>query len=494
VEDGQTPDSGVEDANGTRIHCGHRNWALASGFVGRARIAVAVGLAALICAGGASAAHATHASTQELTITASDGTKLACGLVLPSGNPPVGGWPGLLLFHGLGENHQYMETIANTIAPAGFASLACDARGTGASGGKFDLDGANDVQDARDLFNWLAARSEVSDTQIGGLGISLGGGVVWNAAAAGVPFKAIVPVTAATNLVSALNPNGVPKTGLLGTLFNYVPGSSWDPTLQQARSDLLAGNVTGTVKSAEAARSVRSQLHTLNVPTLMLQGRHDFLLDMDQALPAYRLLAGPKRLYLGDLGHSPAPNPAAEQLTYFGEVVSWFGHFLAGTGRVQGGVVLAHDPWDGSTTSFKGVPATRHVFVNLPGTKKLASNGVATRSTRLPGGPLETFGDGYLTVRYSGANLWGRLVATVAVKGRSTPLTLGAVNLSKPAGVIRIPLSNQAVLLPRGKRLVVTVGMTGAVYSTPQLPPPSARITIGRITLNLSLLKKPVSR
>ncbi len=106
--------------------------------VGRIRVAVAVCVAALVCAGASAAAP----TTQELTITASDGTQLACGLVLPDGSPPAGGWPGLLLFHGLGQTHTFMETIAAAaFAPAGFASLACDARGTGASGGTFGLEG-----------------------------------------------------------------------------------------------------------------------------------------------------------------------------------------------------------------------------------------------------------------------------------------------------------------------------------------------------------------
>ena len=49
-----------------------------------------------------------------------------------------------------------METIATAaLAPAGFASLACDARGTGASGGAWGLGGPSEVQDVRDLFNWL---------------------------------------------------------------------------------------------------------------------------------------------------------------------------------------------------------------------------------------------------------------------------------------------------------------------------------------------------
>jgi alpha-beta hydrolase superfamily lysophospholipase len=437
-------------------------------------------------------------STQELTITVSDGTKLACGVVLPSGVPPPGGWPGIILFHGLGQTHAAMETIANAaLAPAGFAALMCDARGTGASGGTFGLDGPKEVQDARDLFDWFAARSDVSDTQIGAVGLSLGGGAVWNAAVAGVPFKAIVSAITWTSLGPALNPNGVPRAGEIAQLGSAVPFSRWDPSLTQARTDLLAGTVTAAVKSVEAARSVRSRLHSLTVPTLLLQGRHDFLFDMDQALAAYKLLAGPKRLYLGDLGHPPATNPSAELTTYLGEAVAWFEHYLAGFEAVGGGVQLASDPWDGKVTIFKSPPSTRRLTVNLPGTKKL-SCGTVARSVRLPGGPLETFGDGYVTVRYSGEHLWAGLIATVTTKGSSTPVTLGAARLTKRAGVLRIPLSDQAVLIPRGKRLVVTVGNQSAGVYGPVCgaPPPNAAptITIGRITLNLSLLKHNVSK
>ncbi|HEV8179477.1 MAG TPA: CocE/NonD family hydrolase [Gaiellaceae bacterium] len=463
----------------------------------RACVAVALCVAALVCAGASAASRATTTATQELTITASDGTKLACGLVLPTGSPPSGGWPGLLLFHGLGQTHASMETIANAaFAPTGFASLACDARGTGASGGTFGLDGPKEVQDARDLFNWLASRSDVSDTEIGALGLSLGGGEVWNAAAAGVPFKAIVPAITWTDLTLALAPAGVPKGGLVSQLQQLIPGQ-WDPALAQARDDLSTGSVTQAARTALAARSSRAKLHSLTVPTLLLQGRHDFLFDIDQALAAYRLLAGPKRLYLGDLGHPPATNPPAEQLTYLGEVVGWFEEYLAGGPKVSGGIKLAHDPWDGSTSSLKTLPGTRHLSVNLPGTKKLGSKGSTRRTARLTGGPLETFGDGYLTVRYSGQHLYGTLIATVAVKGQSTPVTVGAAPVTKLAGVVRIPLSNQAVLLPRGKRVVVTIGRQSAdgVYVLPGLAGPLAeQITIQRITLTLSLLTRAVSR
>jgi pimeloyl-ACP methyl ester carboxylesterase len=466
--------------------------------VGRARVVLAVVSAALVCAGAAPGVHAgTRAATQELTITVSDGTMLACGLVLPSSSLPTpsGGWPGVILFHGLGQSHQDMETIANAaLAPVGFASLMCDARGTGASGGTFGLDGPTEVQDARDLFNWFAARSDVSDTRIGAFGLSLGGGAVWNAAVAGVPFKAIVPAITWTSLGPALNPNGVPKTGELARLAQIVPPARWDPTLAQARVDLDGGVVTPAVKSAEAARSSRPKLHSLSVPTLLLQGRHDFLFDMDQALAAYRLLAGPKRLYLGDLGHPPASNPTAELPTYLRESVAWFAHYLVGVGSAHSGVELAHDPWNGSTTSYALLPPTRHTSVNLPGSKRIAASGSVSRSARLTGGPLETFGAGSVSVRYTRNSVLTEIRAMVSVKGSSAPVTAGAAKISGSSGVVRIPLFDEAVLLPRGKPLTVTVGGTTAdgVYEPLQSGAPA--ITIGRITLDLSVLKKPVSR
>jgi pimeloyl-ACP methyl ester carboxylesterase len=468
--------------------------------VGRARVVLAVLAAVVVSAGAASAVFAatrsTGPTTQELTITVSDGTKLACGLVLPGGSPPSGGWPGLLLFHGLGQTHAYMETIANAaFAPAGFASLACDARGTGASGGTFGLEGPTEVQDARDLFDRLAARSDVSDTQIGAFGLSLGGGDVWNSAVAGVPFKAIVPAITWTSLGQALNPNGVPKAGEIAHLAQVIPVSRWDSSLTQARTDLLGGTVSAAVKSTEATRSPRSKLHTLHVPTFLLQGRHDFLFDLDQAVAAYKLLAGPKRLYLGNLGHPPAQNPAAEQPHFLLEAVGWFLQYLAGGPKLGGGVELAHDPWDGTTTLFKRPPRTRHKVVNLPGKTELAAPSTSvSRSVRLTGGPLETFGDGSVAVRYSGAATgWTHLVATVGVKGKSTPVTFGAARVTKPSGALKIRLSNQAVLLPRGKRLVVTVGGETAdgVYGQAG---GSGSITIRRITLNLSLLERAVSK
>jgi hypothetical protein len=231
------------------------------------------------------------------------------------------------------------------------------------------------------------------------------------------------------------------------------------------------------------------------VPTLLIQGRHDFLFDIDQAETAYKQLAGPKELYLGDLGHVPAPSPPAEQPTYLGLAVKWFDKYLKGSGSVGTGVVLAHDPWDGKVTPYAGLPPTKRVTVALPGTTTIGPSGKVVRSVRLTGGPHETFGDSTVTVRYSGMKNWDHLVAVLSASGIPTAISTGACALTGTSGVAQIHFMNESVRVPAGAKFTVTIAATSGaapVYATGVAA--GASVTIGRETLALSALKKAVSK
>jgi predicted acyl esterase len=430
----------------------------------------------------------------------SDGTMLACSRTSP-GVPSAAGRPGVVLFHGLGATRRDMESIAEQfLAPAGFETLQCDARGNGSSGGMFGLDGARDVQDARELFDWFAG--QLGSTNIGALGVSLGGGAVWNALAAGVPFRAAVAAATWTNLLTALAPQNLSKSGLAQYLASLVPANRWDPQLLAGAAGLIAGSDLGPAAALSAARSAGPKLSTITTPTLLLQGRHDFLFDIDQALAAYKALRGPKRLYVGDLGHSPAKNPPAELPTYLAEATKWFDRFLNGraNGIDKAQLELAHDPWDGKTTSYTSLPPTHTVSVTLPGSSTMSgATGKVVRSVRVTGGPHETFGDSNVVVRYSGAQGWDRLVAVLAVAGSPTPITAGGVKLTGASGKVTIRLMNEAVRFAAGKKLVLYLSSASVaqdpgdtLYVTPVSP--QARITIGRVTLNISVLKRAVSK
>ena len=462
------------------------------------RAALLAALALLVGAGSARAA-----TPLQLTIPAGDGAKLACSLVLPDGTAPSGGWPAVMLFHGLGGKHQDLEPLATQfLAPGGYATLECDARGHGASEGLFGLDGPRDVQDTRELFAWLTARADVSDTVIGALGISLGGGAVWNAATGGVPFKAIVPVITWTNLATALAPQGLSKSGLVSLLAALVPESRWDPELAAAKSSLVTSTNMATVNTLAASRSPISKLSSLQTPTLMIQGRRDFLFDIDQALAAYKALKGPKRLYVGDLGHAPGGSPATapDAATYWGEAVKWFDRFLKGAanGIDKSVVELGHDPYDAKTTTYAAPPATNVASVTLPGSTTMAgATGKVVRGARLTGGPHETFGITTVVVRYSDAKSWDRLVAVLAAG--PTPITAGGVKLNAAAGTATIKLMNQALRVPSGTKLTLYLASTSLAQSPANAlylaaVAPEAQITIGRVTLKVSKLTKAVSR
>jgi hypothetical protein len=287
-------------------------------------------------------------------------------------------------------------------------------------------------------------------------------------------------------------------------LAGLVPTSRWDPQLLAASAGLASSTDLTAAAAFASTRSPVSALSSIRTPTLLIQGRHDFLFDIDQALAAYKALKGPKRLYLGDLGHSPGISPATapDAATYWGEAVKWFDRFLKGTanGIDKPVVELGHDPYDGKTTTVKGIPATKTVSVTLPGsTTMTGANGKVVRGARITGGPHETFGDSTVVVRYSGASGWDRLVAVLAVAGSSTPITAGGVKLTAANGKVTIKLMNQAVRVAAGKKLVLYLSSTSLAQSSADAlylaaVPPSAHITIGRVTLNVSVLQQAVSR
>jgi hypothetical protein len=89
----------------------------------------------------------------------------------------------------------------------------------------------------------------------------------------------------------------------------------------------------------------------------------------------------------------------------------------------------------------------------------------------------------------------------VSVKDSATPITEGAAPIKSSSGVVKIPLMDEAVLVNRGKKLVVSVGSTSAdnvnqvgvpIYAS--AAPQGASIKIGSVTLKLSFLKHAVSK
>src|SRR5918992_1004922 len=115
-------------------------------------------------------------TAQDVTIPMSDGVPIAATLFTPDGAPPAEGRPAVMLLHGIGQTRRSVDAAAGTSADAiagewlaseGYVVLTFDARGHGASGGLFALNGPREVDDVRELRRWLAERPGVNTSRVG---------------------------------------------------------------------------------------------------------------------------------------------------------------------------------------------------------------------------------------------------------------------------------------------------------------------------------------
>src|SRR5438105_2093097 len=369
VQDGEPAHPRVEDAHRPRIHAAILGGDTLSVVRRRLAVLAAALAAAASLAGGA---HAAGFTARDLTIAGAGGTPLAATLYEPTDAPPAGGFPAVAMFHGLGGTRASVDPLARQFfADQGYVVLTFDARGHGASGGLWDLDGPNANADARAVYDFVAARPEIAAGKIGAFGVSLGGGEVWSSAVIGkVPWAAIAPEASWVDLYSALFPQNLPKSGVLAQLASLVPASRTDPEILSHEQQAINGVDLASLRGLTAARSVAGKLSGFTTPTLILQGRRDFLFDVDQARRAFAELAGPKRLYLGDFGHAPSDFGTAPDLVHMSlELRTWFDRFLKGEPNgvdTQPPVEIAKNPFTGSA-QFAAFPSPDKLVLHAAG-------------------------------------------------------------------------------------------------------------------------------
>jgi predicted acyl esterase len=510
VEDSQAAHAGVEHANRPGIHTAIVSPGYAIHLVRRPLVVFAVALIALISVGHAAAGDFTQTETR---VTMSDGVQLAVSYFEPKGPPPAAGWPAAVLLHGLGQTRNSSDFVnwspnlmaQKFLAPAGYAVLTFDARAHGESGGLFTLDGPRELQDLRELLTWLTTKHPVDAQHVGAYGASYGGGLVWKAAAEGLPLAAIAPAATWTDLPEALAPQGHVRAGILLGFSQDIPRDRYGPQEQQLLADAVTETNVPAIRAYLATRSTRSQLAGIRIPTFMLQGRRDFAFDADQALAAYKLLKGPKRLYLGDFGHSPAKNPPEDFDHAAVEIRMWFDRFLKG---IPNGidksppVEIAPDPWR-TPVSFKSPPKPRRLTFALKGTWALSADGKAVRTTARVR-HLETFGAPVVKVTFSTPTGYRHLVAVLTAitpSGSEIVISDGGTDTQssgKRARTVTIKLQNELTPIPAGSRLRVTLGARSTVQNVGNLVylipvRDGSRATVGKVTLALTVLSKPVS-
>jgi ABC-2 type transport system ATP-binding protein len=428
------------------------------------------------------AAPAQAFSKQTGTRTMSDGVKIAYDLYEPDGAAPAGGWPGVVVMHGLGGSKDDMATIAQTFATHDYAVLAYTDRGHGTSGGDAGLAGPDDMTTEQAMFSFFAGLPEVSDTQIGAWGISYGGGQAWNGLANGIPYKAAEVVETWTDLYTALLPQDISKSGIVLGFAKAIEARS--PLIASLESDATHSTNIPALKAFAASRSSYTKLPSISTPVYMFQGRVDYAFDVGQALNGYTRIKGPKHLYVGQFGHTPSTFPGPDVAYVLSQGVAWYDHYLknAPNGIDKSPSVTIAAATGTKRTSYAALPKTKVIPVGFRGTTTIRTG------PKFPQ-PLETFGVSLLKVQVQKVTGYPRLVATVLAGNRV--ISHGAVVPKKGLNTIR--LADYVQYLPKGTRLTVTFGDSSTKDVTYLGFGSPGSITLGAAVLSLQVLTKPVS-
>jgi len=427
------------------------------------------------------------------TQTMDDGVSIAFTRYTPDGVMPSGGWPGVMVLHGLGGNRVTVDPIASAFASAGYSVLAYDARGHGVSGGVITLAGPREVADLRALRNGFTARDEVHDTKVGAWGMSYGGGQIWNALVAGVPFAAVEVVETWTSLYGALWPQGLARSGIVAGFAAMIAARS--PLVAGIRDDAVQSTNLAAVRALATGRSAIPRLggvRAITTPVYQFQGRVDFAFDITQASQAFEGLGGPKKLYIGNFGHPPSTFPGMDIQYVLAQGVAWYDRHLKGiaNGVEAAKVVIAKQGSGTARVSLGAAPKPTLTSYVLPGTSVARGQALVSRRTAPLRKAVETWGMGTVHVEVPKLASYPRLVVTVLAGDR----VVSHGGLKPRAGRNVVKLANYCVYVPKGTRLRVTVGASSPAGQIAYLGFPGAgSATIGKITLRLATLAKPIS-
>jgi predicted acyl esterase len=258
------------------------------------------------------------------------------------------------------------------------------------------------------------------------------------------------------------------------------------------------------LREASQARSSLQFLNRVTIPTYWAQGKRDYAFDIDQAARAFRALAGPKRLYVGNLGHAPSTFPSDDTAYLLERGRLWFDRFLkALPNGIDTGpnVEVAPTPFSpAGVRRFAGLPPTSTLTFRAKAAKTIGAQGKAVLSSpRLPRS-VDTFGSATVTLRASTAGRWPQLIAVLSVrKADGTEVVLGTGgaptrSLGRRPTRVTIRLSSWSAPVPRGARLRLTLASTSLAQSssTPVYllaPPNATAVTVRDVVWRVPVLR-----
>lgn len=240
-------------------------------------------------------------SWEEVTFASADGLQLGGWLIPPD---PASDGTTVIFVHGLGSNRGGLLDQAAFLVEEGYGALLIELRGHGTSEGEVTTFGLTEVNDVQGAVDYLETRSEVNAERLGLVGQSLGGSTVIQAAARIPEIDVVVSESAFTSLED----NVAEGVRVLANLppFPFAP-------LMIYFGSREAGIDISQVRPIDVVDDIAPR------PLLIIHGRLDRLVPVDNAERLYAAAGEPRQLYLIDnAGHYPLiePDPVGFETTF----------------------------------------------------------------------------------------------------------------------------------------------------------------------------------
>ena len=268
----------------------------------------------------------------DFNYTLSDGVILDCTKFIPTGSPPSGGWPCVIVTHGFGLSKETEMQEAEDLAGDGFYSLVYSMRGQGNSGGVSNIISTIEMNDLMQVVQYVKNDVNTNDNKIAIHGGSQGGILPYMAACNGMNVKTILVDLASPEFASSWIENGCVKMTLLWSL-SYTPDivrynsqvasyKNWIYSKQKDKWDSLTHYVP-------IGRDFLNQISNCSIPILIENAWQDkFFNALGMIKSAYILPYANYRMYLGAMdGHGSDYNQA--ELNYQSQLIGdWLDYWL----------------------------------------------------------------------------------------------------------------------------------------------------------------------
>ena len=344
---------------------------------------------AAITAAAPPAAAASSATTalKFVDLPAYDGVTLKANLIAPTA---AGSHPAIIFISSWGLNDAEYLAQASTLAAAGYVVLSYTSRGFWGSGGTIETAGPADIKDVSAAIDWVIANTSADPARIGVGGVSYGAGISLIASGQDSRIKAVVAISAWTDLIDSLYANQTrhPQAVYLLKFTAELLGHPSDE-FEDILDDYFANTNVDGIKQWGDIRSAASYLAGIkaNNPAILIANAYgDSLFEPNQLVSFFGQLNGPKRLEF-----APADHAIPELTGLLGlpnhvwtSTRRWFDQFLAGidTGVDDEPVVLRVRTTDDTIESYANwADVTGSTTRYHLGTPVLNSGGLGTTAS-----------------------------------------------------------------------------------------------------------------